>query len=91
MAFDPKMAFNMDVTKMFADMKLPSMPDMSALMDYIDLSGIPYPAMPPAHWPMVAEVSGRVLMVPLGPSDAGDRRKCRPIGCYEASEQLAQR
>ncbi len=32
MAFDPKTAFNMDVTKMFADMKLPSMPDMSALM-----------------------------------------------------------
>ena len=32
MAFDPKMAFNTDITKMFADMKMPSMPGMSALM-----------------------------------------------------------
>ena len=32
MAFDPKTAFNMDITKMFADMKLPAMPDMGALM-----------------------------------------------------------
>ena len=32
MAFDPKMAFNTDITKMFADMKLPSMSGMSALM-----------------------------------------------------------
>jgi hypothetical protein len=24
-----------------------------------------YPARPPAHWPMCAEVSGRVLVVPL--------------------------
>ena len=26
-----------------------------------------YPAKPPAHWLMVAEVSGRVLVVPLAP------------------------
>ena len=32
MAFDPKMAFTTDITKMFADMKMPSMPGMSALM-----------------------------------------------------------
>lgn len=48
-----------------------------------------YPARPPAHWLMVAEVSGRVLVVPLAPPDHGDDRKCRPIGCYEASKQLA--
>jgi hypothetical protein len=27
-----------------------------------------YPARPPAHWLMVAEVAGRVLTVPLAPS-----------------------
>ena len=32
MAFDPKTAFNMDISKMFGDMKLPAMPDMGALM-----------------------------------------------------------
>ncbi len=32
MAFDPKTAFNIDITKMFGDMKLPAMPDMGALM-----------------------------------------------------------
>ena len=26
-----------------------------------------YPAKPPAHWLMCAEVRGRVLMVPLAP------------------------
>lgn len=29
-----------------------------------------YPAKPPAHWLMCAEVSGRVLVVPLAPSAA---------------------
>lgn len=48
-----------------------------------------YPATPPAHWLMVAEVSGRVLVVPLATPDSHDVRKCRPIGCYEASKQLA--
>lgn len=48
-----------------------------------------YPAKPPAHWLMVAEVSGQVLMVPLAPS-ARDSTKCRPIGCYVASPNLAQ-
>jgi len=50
-----------------------------------------YPAKPPAHWLMVAEVSGRVLTVPLAPANAGDRHKCRPIGCYVAADHLARR
>jgi hypothetical protein len=48
-----------------------------------------YPAKPPAHWLMCAEVGGRVLMVPLAPARSGDPRRCRPIGCYQASEALA--
>jgi hypothetical protein len=31
-----------------------------------------YPAKPPAHWLMCAEIGGRVLMVPLAPSRDGD-------------------
>lgn len=50
-----------------------------------------YPATPPAHWLMVAEVGGRVLVVPLAPPDSGDPAKCRPIGCYEAVGHLADR
>ena len=50
-----------------------------------------YPAKPPAHWLMVAEVSGRVLTVPLAPSSTGDPRRCRPIGCYIAAAHLARR
>lgn len=48
-----------------------------------------YPAKPPAHWLMCAEVAGRVLMVPLAPARSGDPHRCRPIGCYEASRALA--
>lgn len=48
-----------------------------------------YPAIPPAHWLMCAKVSGRVLVVPLAPSRSGDPARCRPIGCYEASAELA--
>jgi hypothetical protein len=48
-----------------------------------------YPAKPPAHWPMVAEVEGTVLMVPLARD--GNRKRCRPIGCYPASKHLADR
>jgi len=44
---------------------------------------------PPAHWLMVAEVAGCVLVVPLVPPDSGDTSRCRPIGCYEAAGQLA--
>ena len=50
-----------------------------------------YLAKPPAHWLMVAEVCGRVLTVPLAPSNTGDRRRCRPIGCYVAADHLARR
>lgn len=48
-----------------------------------------YPAKPPAHWLMCAEVGGRVLVVPLAPALSGDLRRCRPIGCYEAADRLA--
>ncbi len=50
-----------------------------------------YPAKSPAHWLMVAEVSGRVLGVSLAPSRSGESRSCRPIGCYFAAEHLARR
>jgi len=50
-----------------------------------------HPAKPPAHWLMVAEVSGRVLIVPLAPSHTGDPTRCRPIGCYAAADHLARR
>ena len=50
-----------------------------------------YPAKPPAHWLMVAEVGGQVLMVPLAPSTRGDSSRCRPIGCYLAADHLAKR
>jgi hypothetical protein len=48
-----------------------------------------YPATPPAHWLMCAEVAGRVLVVPLAPARSGNPGRCRPIGCYEASAGLA--
>lgn len=50
-----------------------------------------YPAKPPAHWLMVSEVSGRVLVVPIAPADSGVSSKCRPIGCYHAADHLAKR
>lgn len=49
-----------------------------------------YPAKPPADWLMVAYVDGRVLVVPLAKPRVRDPRKCRPIGCYEASRALAE-
>ena len=48
-----------------------------------------YPAKPPAHWLMVAEVEGTVLMVPLAPTRDGNPKRCRPIGCYPASKNLS--
>lgn len=48
-----------------------------------------YPAKPPAHWLMCAEVGGRVLVVPLAPARSGDPSQCRPIGCYLAADTLA--
>jgi hypothetical protein len=35
-----------------------------------------YPAKPPAHWLMCAEIGGRVLMVPLAP---GPQRRPSPV------------
>jgi hypothetical protein len=48
-----------------------------------------YPAKPPAHWLMCAEVGGRVLVVPLAPARSGDPHRCRLIGCYQAADRLA--
>lgn len=50
-----------------------------------------YPAKPPAHWLMVAEVDSRVLVVPLAPANSSDGRRCRPIGCYVAADHLGRR
>jgi hypothetical protein len=50
-----------------------------------------YPTKPPAHWLMVSQVSGTVLVVPLAPPDSGNPTRCRPIGCYVASAHLAAR
>lgn len=50
-----------------------------------------YPARPPAHWLMVAQVSGLVLAVPLVRARSGDPAKCRPIGCYVAPAYLTVR
>jgi hypothetical protein len=48
-----------------------------------------YPAKPPAHWLMVTEVEGTVLIAPLAPARDGNPKRCRPIGCYPASKQLS--
>ena len=50
-----------------------------------------YPAKPPAHWLMVAEIAGVVLVVPLAPPDSDDPATCRPIGCYVAANHLVTR
>lgn len=47
-----------------------------------------YEAKPPADWLMVAEVGGRVLVVPITRPNSGDTTRCRPIGCYQASALL---
>ena len=43
----------------------------------------------PRAVPMMAEVTGEVIMVALAPSRSGDPWRCRPIGCYVASSALA--
>ncbi|MEO6571647.1 MAG: hypothetical protein ABIO83_08875 [Ilumatobacteraceae bacterium] len=50
-----------------------------------------YPSKLPAHWLMVAEIGGQVLMVPLAPSDHDDPARCRPIGFYAAAKHLVAR
>jgi len=62
---------------------------MDDVMDAWSSDPLFYVAKPPAHRVMFAEVSGRVLVVPLAPSRSGDPSKCRPIGCDEASAGLA--
>ena len=59
------------------------------IYDVWDAQPVFYPAIPPAHWLMVAEIGGEVLMVPLAPSDHDDPTRCRPIGCYLAAKHLA--
>jgi hypothetical protein len=61
------------------------------VMDIWNSDPLFYPAQPPAHWLMVAEVAGQVLMTPLAPANSGDPRRCRPIGCYIAADHLAKR
>ncbi len=59
-----------------------------------------YPAKPPAHWLMCAEVGGRVLVVPLAPRAAGtrasavrsaatSRRTLLPLSTGETDDELA--
>ena len=50
-----------------------------------------YPAIPPTHWLMVAQIEAEVLVVPLAPPDSGEATQCRPIGCYVAAKHLADR
>ena len=59
------------------------------VLDVWDADPLFYPARPPAHWLMIAEVHGQVLVVPLAPSRTGNPQHCRPIGCYIASLALA--
>jgi hypothetical protein len=42
-----------------------------------------------ADWLLVARVPGDVLCAPIAPASSGDHRKCRPIGLYRASVNLA--
>ncbi len=62
---------------------------MDDVLDVWASDPIFYPAKPPAHWLLVAEVGGLIIVVPIAPSRAGNPRMCRPIGCYEASLGLA--
>ena len=50
-----------------------------------------YPAKPPAHWLMVAQIGSDVLVVPLAPPDSKEVEQRRPIGCYVAAKHLADR
>jgi hypothetical protein len=45
------------------------------VMDIWNSDPLLYPARPPAHWLMVAEVAGQVLMAPLAPANFGDPRR----------------
>ncbi len=44
-----------------------------------------------AEWLMVAEVPGRILVVPLAPPNYSGFTKMRPIGVFDASADLVAR
>lgn len=44
-----------------------------------------------AHWLMVGEAPGIILLVPLAPPKSKDPSKCRPIGIYAPSKEQLQR
>lgn len=48
------------------------------VMDAWNADPLFYPAKPPAHWLMLAEVGGRVLVVPLAPSRSAIRAHADP-------------
>jgi hypothetical protein len=62
--------------------------DIDDLYEVWESDAIFYPARPPADWLMVADVAGRVLVVPIAKPRSGEFSACRPIGCYEAPQQL---
>lgn len=65
--------------------------DEHTVYDMWESAPLFYPAVPPADWLMVAELGGRVVVVPLAKPNEDDVSKCRPIGCYQASQQLVDR
>ena len=54
---------------------------MDDVLDVWSSDPLFYPAKPPAHWLMVAEIGATVLVVPIAPSRSGDQSRCMPIGC----------
>jgi hypothetical protein len=45
----------------------------------------------PADWLMIGMVPGLTVCIPLAPPNSGDGRFCRPIGIYEASDEVKDR
>jgi hypothetical protein len=41
-----------------------------------------------AHWLLVGDVDGVVVVVPLAPPTSGDPTKCRPIAIFPASKAM---
>jgi hypothetical protein len=61
---------------------------------YLDGQPVYYPAdmsKGNAHWLMVGELPGLVIVVPLAPARDGSSRRCRPLGIYAASEEEGRR
>ena len=59
--------------------------DLARIREVWESDPLFYPAKPPAHWIMTAEVDGEVWQVPVAPARSGDVTRCRPIGCYQAA------